>query len=160
MITIISFILFVLYMILSIYKNDRLPVSLSDTYYLWPKWVFPIMMVIMAFSVLPYWLEMTANTDYQFLSFLACAGLLFVADAPDFRNDKNQYPIHVISAYIAAGMTVLSLTFVSGYWWIFPITLIIEGLFEFKNIKNCYIWILEISIIISTYYNIFLYWFK
>lgn len=160
MLVIISFILFVLYMILSIYKNDGLPVSLSDTYYLWPKWVFPILMVIIAFSALPYWLEITADTDYQFLSFLACAGLLFVANAPDFRKDRNHYPIHVISAYIAAGMAVLSLTFVSGYWWLFPITLIIEGLFEFKNIKNCYIWILEISIIISTYYNIFLCWFK
>ena len=33
------------YVIASIIKGKKLPVSLSDTYYLWPKWVFPTVMI-------------------------------------------------------------------------------------------------------------------
>ena len=56
------------YIIASIIKGQELPVSLSDTYYLWPKWVFPSVMALIGFSLLPVWLEATAGSNLQFLS--------------------------------------------------------------------------------------------
>jgi len=156
MLLIISFILFILYTCVSVYKEKSLPISLSDTYYLWPKWMFPILMVIIAFSALPYWLDITVHTNYQFLSFLACSGLLFVACAPNFRKDRNHYPIHIICAYLAAATAVLSLTFVTSNWYMFFEILIIYGLLNYNSIKTSYIWIVEISIILATYCNIFI----
>ena len=88
---IISFVVFLIYSVISIAKNEEIPDNLSDTYYLYPKWVFPIVMVFMAFTLLPCWLEITEGETGQFLSFLSCAGLLFVASAPDYKNDKGQY---------------------------------------------------------------------
>ena len=55
----------------SVKKNKNWPESLSATYYLWPKWVFPLVMTLVGFSMLPVWLEATEGSNLQFLSFLS-----------------------------------------------------------------------------------------
>lgn len=133
----------------SVRKNKGYPETLSDTYYLWPKWVFPIVMTLVGFSLLPTWLDATEGSSLQFLSFMSCVGLIFVGCVPDFRNDKNQYKIHVICGYLAAGAALLSLILVLGNWWIFPIILLINIIFDIKGLKEHYIYHIEDSIIFS-----------
>ena len=83
----------------SVKKNKDWPETLSDTYYLWPKWVFPSVMTLVGFSMLPVWLDATEGSNLQFLSFFSCMCLIFVGCAPDYKNDKGQYNIHVICGY-------------------------------------------------------------
>ena len=144
---IISFTVLFIYIFVSIIKNKGIPVSLSDTYYMWPKWVFPAIMWATGFTLLPCWLEITAGSSLQFLSFLSCAGFIFVGCAPNFRNDKGEKKIHVIAAYTAAFAAMLSMAFVTGPWWFPFYCLLINLLMFYKDIKTKYIFLLEWSVI-------------
>ena len=138
------------YVIASIIKSKELPVSLSDTYYLWPKWVFPTVMTVTGFGLLPCWLEITEGHPLQFLVFLSCAGFLFVGAAPNFRNDKLEHSVHVKAAYTAAFAAILALAFIMYEWWYpFYVTALLFLIF-FRNIKTHYIFLLELAIIESS----------
>ena len=63
------------YVIASIIKGKELPLTLSDTYYLWPKWVFPTVMIVTGFGLLPCWLEITKDILYSFWYFYLVLGL-------------------------------------------------------------------------------------
>lgn len=58
------------------------PESLSNTFYLfkerkhWQRLLFPIMMLFMAFTLMPAWLEMSEDSNFQFLAFLAAGGII------------------------------------------------------------------------------------
>jgi hypothetical protein len=137
------------YIIASIIKGRELPVSLSDTYYLWPKWVFPTVMIVTGFGLLPCWLEVTEGHPLQFLVFLSCAGFVFVGAAPNFRNDKLEYSIHTKAGYTAAFASILALSFVMYEWWYpFYVTALLFLIF-FRNIKTHYIFLLELAILES-----------
>ena len=138
----------------SIRKNKGSPETLSDTYYLWPKWVFPLVMTVAGFSMLPTWLETTTGSNLQFLSFFSCISLIFVGFVPDFRNDKGQYKIHVLFGYLAVGAALLSLMFVLGNWWIFPIILLLNYLSDIKGFREHYIYHIEDAIIFSVLLSI------
>jgi hypothetical protein len=129
----------------SVRKNKGYPASLSATYYLWPKWVFPTVMSLIGFGLLPVWLEMTDS----FLSFLACVGLIFVGISPDYRNDEQENKVHHGFAYLAAAAALLSLMFVLGTWWIFPIAVVIKYLLDIKEFKKHYLYHIEDALIIS-----------
>ena len=138
------------YVIASIIKGKKLPVSLSDTYYLWPKWVFPTVMTVTGFGLLPCWLEITEGHPLQFLVFLSCAGLIFVGAAPNFKYDKLENSIHMKAAYIASFSAVLALSFIMYEWWYpFYVTALLFLIF-FRNIKTHYIFLLELAIIESS----------
>lgn len=153
---IISFVVFLVYSVISIAENKEIPDNLSDTYYLYPKWVFPMVMVFMSFTLLPCWLEITEGETGQFLSFLSCAGLLFVASAPDYKNDKGQYNIHAVCAYLAVATSLISLICVGTHWWLVPQWLICMFGFNFMIVKTKYIWLIETAIIGATYMNVIL----
>lgn len=72
-------------------KVFGLPASLSDTYYILkdkhrPSWLFQLAMVLCPMLLVPVWLELSSDS-VQFLSFLACGGLMFVGTAPLFKED-------------------------------------------------------------------------
>ena len=138
----------------SVKKNKDWPESLSATYYLWPKWVFPSVMVLVGFSLLPVWLEATAGSNLQFLSFLSCLSVIFMGCAPDYRNNKGEYKVHMVCAYIACATALLSLIFVLGYWWIFLIFLLVNYLSDIKRFKEHYVYHVEDAIIISVLLSI------
>ena len=138
----------------SIRKNKGYPISLSATYYLWPKWVFPSVMTLVGLSLLPVWLEATAGSNLQFLSFLSCLSVIFMGCAPDYRNDKGEYRVHMICAYIACATALLSLILVLGNWWIFPIILLLNYLSDIKGFREHYIYHIEDAIIISVLLSI------
>lgn len=133
----------------SLRKNKGYPETLSDTYYLWPKWVFPTVMTLVGFCLLPTWLDATEGSNLQFLSFMSCVGLIFVGCVPDFRNDKGQYKMHVICGYLAAGAALISLIFVLDGLNLFLIFLAINFTFDTKGLKEHYIYHIEDAIIFS-----------
>lgn len=149
-VTIFILLLVFSYVVASIWKTKSLPTTLSDTFYLWPRWVFPTVMSATAFALLPCWLELTEGHPLQFLVFLSCAGFLFVGATPNFRNDKLQYSIHVKAAYIAACAAILALSFIMYEWWYpFYVTALLFIIF-IRNIKTHYIFLLEMAILESS----------
>jgi len=151
---VIATLVYIVYDWASVKKNKDWPESLSATYYLWPKWVFPSVMILVGFSLLPVWLEATAGSNLQFLSFLSCLSVIFMGCAPDYRNDKGEYRVHMVCAYVACAAALLSLIFVLGYWWLFLIFLVLNYLSDFKGFKEHYVYHIEDAIIISVLLSI------
>lgn len=150
----IAGLVYIIYEAASNWKNKGYPESLSATYYLWPEWVFPSVMALLGFSLLPVWLENTEGSSLQFLSFLSCVGLIFVGSAPDYKKDKGQYKVHIVAAYLAAGTAILSMIFVIGGWYWIPIWLGLNILSDMKNFKKHYIYHIEDALIMSLLMNI------
>lgn len=124
--------------------------SLSSTYYIWKhKCVFPIFLCSIAFTLLPIWLEVTEKSNFQFLAFIACAGLLFVAVSADYKKDIQTFNMHVISAYVISAAAILWLVLLTTHWYILIGMLILSAFSD--NIKLTYIYRLETALFTSTY---------
>lgn len=86
---IISLVVFLAYL-LGVYVYLGIPYSISDTYYKLERrkrglgWLFTAMCWGVACPLLPYLLDVTPES-LRFITFLACAGLLFVGAAPQFK---------------------------------------------------------------------------
>lgn len=155
--TIISTLIFSIYTGISEGKTGKLPKSLSETYYLWPKWVFPIIMLLIAITLLPVWLELLEGSNFQFLSFITCASIIFVGCAADFKSDKLEYRVHSIAAYLAAIASIIAIIFALGTWEFLIssfITVFGLNLLFNKNIKNSYLYCIEYSLFLSIYVSI------
>lgn len=61
-IILISLIIYALYNIISICKYKAIPVSLSTTYYIWPKWVFPLVSLAISWTLMPGLVSWTFGT--------------------------------------------------------------------------------------------------
>lgn len=129
--SILIFLAYVLYASLTC----GIPSSLSETYYLLqkkdkPGWIFSIIMVIIAATLMPAFIELSDTNGYwyTFLSFFTCAAIIFVGFSPKFRD--GQGTIHVASAMTAA---------ISGLLWslltVWPIPLIVSALYLYPIIK-------------------------
>lgn len=154
LLVLIAFSIYIIYNILNIYKLDSIPITLSDTYYLWPKWVLPTIFLIMGMCLLPQWSEVCVDSDWQFLGFIACISLIFVGCFfLIFRN--SQYKQYVIYAYIAGGASILSMLLVLNTWWMFFIFLISYFCTDFHWKKN-YIFHIENSLIFSIFLSLLL----
>ena len=92
-------------------------------------------MVVTGITLLPYWLEATKDSNWQFLSFIACISCIFVGCAPNYKKDDLK--IHMIAAYIAA---LLSISLVLN-WKILIGVIILQTLINFNEIrKNTFIY--------------------
>ena len=140
-----------IYVSVSAYKLKALPESLSATYYLWPSWVFPLFMATTGIILLPYWLEATKDSNWQFLSFIACMSCIFVGCAPNYRKDDLK--IHMIAAYIAAFAALLSISLVLN-WEVLVGVALATFIINFQEIKTKYIFLLEITILYSLYISL------
>lgn len=140
-----------IYVSVSAYKLKAMPESLSATYYLWPSWVFPLFMATTGIILLPYWLEATKDSNWQFLSFIACMSCIFVGCAPNYRKDDLK--IHMIAAYIAAFAALLSISLVLN-WEVLVGVALTTFLFNFQEIKTKYVFLLEMTIIYSLYISL------
>lgn len=150
---VLSAIIYMLYICHTIYKIKKIPKSLSDTYYAHVSWLFPTVMTLTGMLLLPHWLDVTKDSNLQFLSFLACIGIIFVGTAPDFKNDNNEYIIHMVCAYLAAGFAVVSIVFVMGNWVYIPIILLFSVIYDREFWENK-VFHLENSIILSLFFNL------
>ena len=126
------------------------PESLSNTYYLYKEksnkgWLFPLMMYAVVALMMPAWITLSEDSDFQFLAFLAPAAIAFVATAPAFKSDDLENKVHSISAVIAAACSLAWVALVTPYWWMILICL---GLFALESImtssyKSCLVYWLE-----------------
>lgn len=99
------------YLTVVIIKDGKIPPSISDTYYTSGKWVFSVVMAIEAILLSVSLFGVTADV-WQWLVFLTCGGLLFVASAPHCHDDYEK-KIHYAGAFtFAIGSQV--------WYWIEP----------------------------------------
>lgn len=122
--TLLAFSLVMVYLTAMLIKNKRVPPSLSETYYLGGKWVFTLVLAVAGF-LLAAGLISISSPDTQFLGFFSGAGLLFVAAAPQFKED------FVKSVHYAGAFTF---GIASQLWVIFngtPLTLAVWGALPF-----------------------------
>lgn len=110
------------------------PESLSNTYYLYQDkcnkgWLFCAMMYLVVAFMMPAWITMSEGSDFQFLSFLAPVGIMFVGTAPKFKDTAMEYKVHTVSAIIAAACSLLWVGLVTPYWWTILVWLGIEAAF-------------------------------
>lgn len=100
-----SIILFIVYLI-TLFKIDRSPESISDSFYIFNKhkkglghlftlWCFTIM-----FLVAPQMFEASDGRWFQFLGLFTTAGLGFVGAAPYFKDHEKT--IHTVAAILCA----------------------------------------------------------
>lgn len=151
MIPLLLLLLTTIYICVSTYKLKAIPESLSATYYLWPSWVFPFFMAATGIILLPYWLEATKDSNWQFLSFISCISFIFVGCVPNYRKDDLK--IHMIAAYIAAFAALLSMSLVLN-WEILVGVALTTFLFNFREIKTKYVFLLEMTILYSLYISL------
>ena len=131
------------------------PESLSNTFYLfkerkyWQRLLFPIMMLFMAFTLMPAWLEMSEGSNFQFLAFLAAGGIMFTGAAPAFKDDKLENKVHTGTAICS----LLWIILVAKLWYFIILWFIIISFCAvFTNsYKNAYVYWLETVAFISTY---------
>lgn len=117
---VVSLVIFLAYLV-GMYVHFGIPASLSDTYYKLENrrkgagWFFTAMCWGVALPLLPYLLDVTP-AGYQFTAFLACAGLMFVGAAPQFKLSLTG-PVHYVSAAVCCSSAILWYI-LSGYWFI------------------------------------------
>lgn len=113
----ISFLLFLAYNI-SIVSKFGIPTSLSQSYYLLNEvkknlgFLFTGMMLAMAFTLLPAWLELGEvvspwSSHLNPLVFFTCAAIAFVGASPAFKANKLEGTVHKVAAVVAAACSMI-----------------------------------------------------
>lgn len=119
----ISLIFFICYVVGVIYKYG-IPESLSETAYLNKRYgflMFGLFCVFTSFFFMIFWLEITTAQTFQCLVFLACAGLIGVGVAGEYKEGLTR-KIHITSALICA---VSSFVWSVIYTPIWPISILL-----------------------------------
>lgn len=153
---VVSLVIFLAYLV-GMYIYFGIPASLSDTYYKLENrhkgagWFFTAMCWGVSLPLIPYLLDVTP-AGYQFTAFLACAGLMFVGAAPQFKLSLTG-PVHYVSAALCCSAAVLWCV-LSGYWFVPLATFLAAGLLTLRYGKPMF-WI-EIAAFAATYLTIFL----
>ena len=89
---IIGLIVLVVYCRYTIWLNgNKIPESISYTSYIFREefgitWPFTALCVISAVTLFPMWVGVTPD-NYEFLSFISCAGMLFAGSTPLYKQD-------------------------------------------------------------------------
>lgn len=150
MLLMFNILLVVGYMVLSVYVTKGIPVSLSATYYTLGRWgwLFQAVMYSTGFCILPVWLELT---EYQYLSFLTCGGLLFVASAPFYRLPLEGF-VHYSSAVVCCVSAVLW-QILEGFWDITMLWAFLCGMLVLRW-RDKYMWWIEVVVIGSLFSNL------
>lgn len=98
------------YLMMTVVKFREIPVSISDTYYMWKEvkkeWLFTMVMWITAILIAVYWVSRAEFYRCQFLCFLSVAGMGYVGGAAMFKETLTR-AVHFTSAGIWAGSAVL-----------------------------------------------------
>lgn len=128
-----------------------IPQSISDTYYLLGKkgWLFQLALAATAFTAMPMLIERSSDGT-QFLAFLACAGLAFVACAPMFKLELEG-KVHYVSAAVCCVGLVLWQVFNAS--WIVPLVCFLLVVYPMLRDRK-FMWWLEIATIVSVYFSL------
>ena len=134
-----------------------IPKSLSETFYLfknkkeWMKIFFPLMLLSIGCCLLPYWLNLTNNTNFQFLPFLSLLCILLTSFSPSFRSNFLEKKVHSISATCSAIFAMLWIIIATNLWWLMIIWFFIFLVLAYltKTLKKSKIYWLENIAILS-----------
>jgi len=138
------------------WEFGRLPESISQSYYefekrkSWAKNLFSLSLIATIGLLMPAWISMSSE-NFQFLVFLSCVSILFVAFSPNFLDDLA-YEVHLGGAILGctcAGVWIL----VDGYWWTLVLSTLVGLGFWFKN-KQKTVLIAELVILSALYMSI------
>lgn len=112
---IISFLVIAAYTAAVCVKQKGVPYSISATFYKLqhPYW-FMAAMWATAGLLMPAALE-TGKSGTEFLAFLACAGMIFVGAAPNFREELEG-KVHMLGAVVCVVASQLWVAF--NCWWV------------------------------------------
>lgn len=133
-----------------------IPPSFSDSFYLLENiknglgYIFTGVLWVMAFTLLPVWLNCNVGTDLELLKFFCCASLCFVGAAPHFKGiDKR---VHTIAAITSAITGLLWILICTKFWYIIIgfLLLLLLLMYLTKTFK-CYIFWLEMVMFFSVY---------
>lgn len=134
----------------------RLPESISQSYYEFEKRgsglkiLFSLCLIATIGLLMPVWISLSSE-NFQFLAFLSCASILFVAFSPNFLDDLA-YEVHLGGAILGctcAGAWIL----IDGYWWTLVLSALVGLGFWFKN-KQKTVLIAELVILAALYMSI------
>lgn len=112
------------YITVEIIKYKQIPQSISNTFYLGGKYWFTAVLSVFAFLVMAGTFTIYTGT-FQFLVFLIGAGLLFVAAAPQFKEELEG-KVHIGGAVVAcvssqAFAMICCSPWLALPWLLFPI---------------------------------------
>ncbi len=138
------------------------PRSLSNTFYLfnkrkpWQRFLFPVMMIGMAFLLLPAWLEISSASPFMFTACLAAGGIMFTGAAPNFNSGDLENKVHTTSAIFAAVFALLWVVLVAGLWWFIVVWFVLVFLVALltKSLKSGLIYWLETIAFMTTFTSI------
>lgn len=163
-----SFSLFLGYLMAVFIVFNTVPKSLSNTYYMYQelrdglKWLFPALILVMVFTLMPAWIELSNGSNWQFLSFLCPASLLFVGAAPAFKSSSLENTVHTVAAMLAAffGLLWVLIFCQAGIWIILASLLLIVILSLItQSVKSSYTFWLEMVAFLSVYVGVLIsYW--
>lgn len=162
-ITIVSFLIFIIYLISTICVFKTVPKSLSETYYMYQnkkkglEWLFPFLILIMVATLMPSWIELSEGSNWQFLSFLCPASLLFVGAAPAFRSCDIESKVHTYAATLSAifGLLWIILFISYGIWIILGSVLVILVLsLSTKTLKSSFTFWIEMIAFLAVYISL------
>lgn len=128
------------------------PESLSATYYSLGKygWIFQVCIFLIGVLLLPVWLSLSEES-HQFLVFLSCASLCFVASAPCFRLEL-QGKIHY-SAAVVCCLSVFTWQILEGLWDVMLWFILLGAMITLRN-RSKWCWWLECAAIGSLFANL------
>lgn len=111
----IAIAILLIYTIVLCIANKQIPSSLSATvFYLPPKgaWIWTLVIAAVVFLIAPTYISIMGES-WQWLAFLSCAGLLFVAGAPLVKDKSDMaYKVHMAGAILCAVSSQVSVAVV------------------------------------------------
>ena len=131
-----------------------IPRSLSDTFYLLGKrgWLFQCVLGVFGGLLMPVWLDVSSDNS-EFLAFLACSGLLFVAAAPCFKVElegKVHYTAAVACCVAAFAWQIVEMC------WLLPVSSLALALGAAWMTKGKLFWWVEMGVMVSSVLSIFI----
>ena len=131
----ISFIIYILYVVYIYVKYQ--PDCISQSYYLLKnKNIFTLWIILVAFSLFPYWVEISP-IYFQFLPFLSVCSLAIVGLCPNYLDSDRI--VHITAASVTC---ILSLIWnlVTGMYLLPILFCIILIILYVSKAENCFFW--------------------
>ena len=153
-ILIISSVLSLSFLCYSTWTSKGIPVSISSTYYLLGNkgWLFQLFLSITACSLYATWMNVVYD-DLQFIPFISCVMLLFVALAPRTKH-QLEGKVHNVCAIICALLAVIW-QLIEGDWNFTIFCMFVSSMLSLRY-PNKWCWWFEIGVLVSLYANILL----
>lgn len=142
------------YLCLSVWVSKGIPKSISSTYYLLGNkgWLFQLFLSITACSLYATWMNVVSD-DLQFIPFISCAMLLFVAFAPRTKY-KLECKVHNVCAIICALLAIIW-QLIEGDWNFTIFCMFVSSMLSLRY-PNKWCWWVEIGVLVSLYVNVLL----